>query len=692
MPESKLRFFFEPRTVAVIGAGRRRGGVGAEIFHSLAAGGFRGRAVPVNPNARDVDGVGAFATVSDVPGSVDLAVIAVPAACVDAAVDDCLVKGVPAIVVITAGFGEMDAAGRAREAALRDRVRAAGARMIGPNCMGVANMDPDVRLNATFSPAFPPPGAVALSSQSGALGLAILDYAKRLNLGMSNFVSIGNKADVSTNDLIEFWADDPRTSVILMYVESFGNPRRFSRMARRVARIKPIVAVKAGRTTSGARAASSHTGALASSDTLVDALFHQCGVIRTDTLEELFDVGLLLANQPVPAGPRVGILTNAGGPGILAADACEARGLLLPPLSAETVAALRAFLPASAGLANPVDMLATASAEDYRRAIPIILADPAIDSLLTIFIPPLVTDAADVASAIGAAGRRAAKPMLVTFLGAEGMTDALAPVPSYRFPESAAHALARAANFADWLATPAGDIPVLDGINNAAARAVIASASVSPAGWLSPCDAGALLEACAIPQARVTCVTSEDAAVAVATRVGYPVVLKAAGAAILHKTEAHAVRTDLRDAAAVRTAYREFASRMGKDVEQILVQPRVPDGVEFLVGVTFDPTFGHVLVCGLGGTLVEVLRDTSCRLHPLTDRDAADMIDGLRGAVLLRGFRGTPARKESALRDVLLRVSALVELCPEIVELDINPVIVTTTAATAVDVRIRIQR
>ena len=264
MPESKLRFFFEPRTVAVIGAGRRRGGVGAQIFHSLAAGGFRGRAVPVNPNARDVDGVGAFATVSDIPGGVDLAVIAVPAACVDAAVDDCLVKGVPAIVVITAGFGEMDAAGRAREAALRDRVRAAGARMIGPNCMGVANMDPDVRLNATFSPAFPPPGAVALSSQSGALGLAILDYAKRLNLGMSNFVSIGNKADVSTNDLIEFWADDPRTSVILMYVESFGNPRRFSRMARRVARIKPIVAVKAGRTTSGARAASSHTGALAS--------------------------------------------------------------------------------------------------------------------------------------------------------------------------------------------------------------------------------------------------------------------------------------------------------------------------------------------------------------------------------------------------------------------------------------------
>ena len=282
--------------------------------------------------------------------------------------------------------------------------------------------------------------------------------------------------------------------------------------------------------------------------------------------------------------------------------------------------------------------------------------------------------------------------MLVTFHGAEGMTDALAPVPSYRFPESAAHALARAANFRDWLATPSGDIPVLDGINNAAARAVIASASVSPAGWLSPCDAGALLEACAIPRARVTCVTSEDAAVAVATRVGYPVVLKAAGAAILHKTEAHAVRTDLRDAAAVRTAYREFASRMGKDVEQILVQPRVPDGVEFLVGVTFDPTFGHVLVCGLGGTLVDVLRDTSCRLHPLTDRDAADMIDGLRGAVLLRGFRGTPARKESALRDVLLRVSALVELCPEIVELDINPVIVTTTAATAVDVRIRIQR
>jgi acyl-CoA synthetase (NDP forming) len=563
--------------------------------------------------------------------------------------------------------------------------------MIGPNCMGVVNTDPDVRLNATFSPAFPPPGSIALSSQSGALGLAILEYAKRLNLGMSHFVSIGNKADVSTNDLIEFWADDARTRVILLYVESFGNPRRFSRIARRVARTKPIVALKAGRSLSGARAASSHTGALAASDNLVDALFEQCGVIRTDTLEELFDVARLLAHQPAPADRRVAILTNAGGPGILAADACEALGLTLPRLSPATAAALRAFLPASAGLSNPVDMLATASAGDYARAIPLLLDDASVDSLLTIFIPPLVTDAGAVAGAIHDAARHAVKPVMATFLGAEGVADTLAPVPCYRFPESAAHALARAVAYRRWRERPAGQIPSLPGTDPDAARRILERARLLPGGWLPPSDAASLLETFGIPHAPLLAVTSEADAAAAAERIGFPVVLKGAGAAILHKTEARAVHPDLRSAEDVRDGYRALAGRTADGIDQILLQPMITGGVEFLVGVTFDVTFGHVIVCGLGGTLVEVLRDTALRLHPLTDRDAGEMIDGLRGAVLLRGFRGGPVRNEAALRDVLLRVSALVEACPAILELDLNPVIVTTGSAVTVDVRIRVQ-
>lgn len=410
-----LASFFVPQVIAVVGAGRRRGAIGSEVFHNLWAGGFRGQVFAVNPHAGPIDGAMAWPTVRSIPAAVDLAVIAVPCAAVEGAVDDCLAAHVKAIVILSAGFAEVGGSGRELEAAIRDKIRRAGARMIGPNCMGILNSDPAVHMNATFSPGFPPAGSIAFSSQSGALGLAILECAQQLNLGMSNFASIGNKADVSTNDLLEYWETDDRTSVILLYVESFGNPRRFGEIARRVSRYKPIAAVKSGRGRSGARAASSHTGALAASDTAVAALFRDAGVIRTDTVEELFHVGALLAHQPLPAGGRVAIVTNAGGPGILAADACDARGLSLATLSEPTVAALRAFLPTAASTGNPVDMLATASADDYRRALPLILQDANVDCVLAIFIPPLVTRADDVAAAISASARETSKTVLATF-------------------------------------------------------------------------------------------------------------------------------------------------------------------------------------------------------------------------------------------------------------------------------------
>ena len=687
---ASLRPFFEPRTVAVVGAGRTRGGIGAEIFHNLAAGGFRGLVFPVNASAAYVEGIAAYPTVSAIPQSVDLAVIAVPAACVDAVVDDCIRKKVRAIVVITAGFGETGTAGRAREAALLDKVRAAGMRMIGPNCMGVVNADPAVRLNATFAPSSPPPGRVAFSSQSGALGLAILEYARRLNLGISTFASIGNKADVSSNDLIQYWADDPRTDVILLYLESFGNPRKFSQIARRVARRKPIVAVKAGRSRSGTRAAASHTGALAASDTAVDALFRQAGVIRTDTLEELFDVAMLLAHQPVPAGSRVAVLTNAGGPAILAADACEASGLTLPALAGQTIAALRAFLPQAASVGNPVDMLATASADHYRRAIPLLLADPAVDSLIVIFIPPLVTDTSDVAEAIVETTRRAAKPVLATFLGAIGASEALAPVPCFTFPEAAARALARAAAYGRWKTKPSGTVVTFTDCRTEDARAVIGRALPAGGGWLAPDDAQALVAAFGIPAVHTVVVDNEEAAVRAARGVGFPVVLKGTGPALLHKTESRAVALELTDEDAVRRAHADLVARLGTALTGVLVQPMVAPGTEMFVGATLDPTFGHIVLCGSGGTLLELVNDVACGLHPLTDTSAQEMLDAIRGVALVRGFRGAPRGDEAALHDLLLRVSALLAACPEISEMDLNPVIVHPTGLQAVDVRVRI--
>ena len=682
-----MRVVFEPKSIAVVGASRTRGSVGAEIFHNLIAGGFRGGLFPINRHATAIEGMPAYRSVRDVPVPIDLVVVAVPSECVDATVDECIEKRVQAIVVISAGFSEIGPEGRARELRIREKVRQAGLRLVGPNCMGVLNTDPRQPLNATFSPVFPPTGPVAFSSQSGALGLAVLEGAKRLNLGLSSFVSVGNKADVSTNDLLEYWEHDRRTSVILMYVESFGNPRRFAEIARRVGRQKPIIALKAGRSESGARAAASHTGALAASDSLVDALFKDSGVIRTRTVEEMFETAALLAHQRLPAGPRVAILTNAGGPGILAADACEAHGLTLSALSAETREALKAFLPAAANLTNPVDMIATASADDYRKAIPLLLQDPGVDSLLTIFIPPLVTRSNDVANAIAERTRGARKPVLATFFGAEGVPDLISPVPCYTFPESAARALAHATRYSRWRNHPVGSVPMLTGFNAEAARRILRRGAEDH-GWLAPLAVSALLEACGIPAAPTRLVVNAAGAVAAAHQLGFPVVLKGVGPALVHKTEARAVHVDLRNETDVLKAQHTLLRR--PDVHGVLVQPMIKSGVEMFVGAAFDSSFGHVVMCGSGGTMVELVRDTAGRLAPLTDRAAIEMLEETRACVLLRGFRGSPPCDEAAFRDILLRTSALVEACPEISELDFNPVIVTTAGAIVVDARVRV--
>ena len=691
--QASMKAFFEPKSVAVVGAGHKRGGIGAEVFHNLIAAGFQGVVYPVNKNAPIVGSVSAYPRVTDIPGEVDLAIIVVPAEEAAAVVDDCIAKGVHGIVIISAGFDEVGAEGRAREAALLEKVRDAGVRLIGPNCLGIINTDSAVALNATFSPVYPPEGRIAMSTQSGALGLAILDYARRLNLGISTFVSVGNKADVSSNDLIQYWAEDPRTDVILLYLESFGNPRKFGRIAKRIARTKPIVVVKSGRSRAGARAASSHTGALATTDAVASALFRQAGIIRTDTFEELFDVANLLAHQPVPAGNRVAILTNAGGPGILAADACEAHGLELPMLNDSTISELRSFLPATASVANPVDMIASASPEQFLKATRALLADKHVDSLIVIFIPPLVTDPEAVAAAIvEGAKETGGKPVLANFMSAKGAPEILGRIPSYEFPESAASALGKVTAYGEWRRKPSGTVPTFADINVDDAKAIVEKALKRGGGWLSPAEIGALFRAVGIPVAKSRLVTSLDDALKAAEKIGLPVAMKATGPAIIHKTEVGGVLLNLADEAAVRRAYDGLTTRLGADMTGVVIQEMVPGGVEVVVGATLDKTFGPLVLYGSGGILVELLNDVAFRIHPLADADVREMINEVKGTALLRGYRGSQPADEAALSELILRVSALLEICPQIQEMDANPVKVLETGVIVVDARVRVDR
>ncbi len=709
---------FRPRSVAVIGASRERGTIGAEIFHNLLEHGFRGPVYPVNPKATVVQSVQAYPTIADVPGPVDLAVIVVPAAAATEILEACGKAGVRAAVVISAGFKETGEAGLARERELVDCAKRHGMRLLGPNCLGVLNTEAGVRLDATFAPTYPPAGRIAFSSQSGALGLAILEYAAELNLGISQFVSVGNKADVSGNDLLEFWENDPGTDLILLYLESFGNPRRFTQIARRVGRVKPIVAVKSGRTRAGVRAAASHTGSLAGSDAAVDALFTQSGVIRTDTIEELFDVAMLLAHQPVPRGSRVAIVTNAGGPGIMASDACESHGLEVPSLADATVAALREFLPREASTRNPVDMIASAAPGSFERAIPLVAADPNVDAVLVIYVPPIVTLPLDVAQAIvrgtaaatADAARRneAPKPVLSCFLGKHGMTGSLqslheGKIPSYAFPESAAIALSRAVRYGRWRSEPEGTLLRFDDADVTAARAAIARARARPGAeptvWLDPEETREVLQAygIAVPQSRVARTVTE--AVAAAEAFGFPVVLKLVSSSITHKSDVGGVALDLRNAQDVRDAYAGIERRMeaggGKAMmEGVLVQPMIQDGAEAIVGMVHDPSFGPLVMFGLGGVQVELLKDVAFRVQPLSDHDARDLVRGVRGFPLLAGYRGAPPRDVPVLEELLLRVSQLAGEHEDVVEMDLNPVKVLAPrrGCLVVDARIAVRR
>jgi acetyl coenzyme A synthetase (ADP forming)-like protein len=700
-----IRAFLHPRSVAVLGASRQANSIGAALVTNIRGSGFTGGVYPVNPKADEIGGLKAYPSLSAIGAPVDLALIAVPAPFVEQSLRDCASAGVRGAVVISSGFGEVSAEGRMQEKSLRDLARHAGMRMVGPNCMGLLNTDPACSLNATFVPSWPPAGNIGMLSQSGALGYVILEHMQCLNIGLSTFVSVGNKADVSGNDLLCYWAEDPATKVIVLYLESFGNPRRFARIAPEVARLKPIVAVKAGRSAAGTRAASSHSAALASLDVAVDALFEQAGVIRTDTLEELMDVAILLSSQPIPAGPRVGLITNGGGPGILLADACEARGLKVPEFSPETVSRLRDILPSQASLANPVDMIASAKADHYAAAIKMAGADPNVDSLIVIYIPPRLHPPEEVAQAIAEAAGEVPmdKPVLTVFTSWRGAPPMLSNgprgrLPSYSFPENAARALAAAEKYGRWRTRSRGSILALEAKAKAAIRTVIDRALHERTGpfWLEPAELTAVLEAAGIEVAAAE-QTSFTEAPEVAERMGYPLVLKIQSKGVVHKSDIGGVILGLNSRDEVVAALGELEKRMrrmGVPLDRVLLQREICAGIEALVGVTTDPTFGPLLVCGLGGVLVEVLKDVSFRLTPVSDDDSEEMVSRLRSAVLLDGYRGAPAGDRPALTRLIQRVSAMVELIPELRELDLNPVKVLEpgSGAVVVDGRMRIGR
>lgn len=696
-----LRAVFSPASIAVIGASRDVETIGGLVFDNLRQGRYRGAVYPVNPAADVVQSVAAYPTVAACPTVPDLAIVCVPAEHVIDVVSDAAEAGTRAAVIISAGFGEIGAEGRAREAQLLEVARRYGIRIIGPNCMGVMNAGEDVRMNATFSQVFPDTGTVAFSSQSGALGLAILAGAKRLGLTMSSFASVGNKIDISGNDLIQYWESDDDTQVVLLYLESFGNPRKFGRIARRVGRTKPIVAVKSGRTRAGERAASSHTGALAAGDVAVDALFEQAGVVRTETLSELFAAAAVLANQPLPTGRRIAILTNGGGPGILAADACEAAGLEVSELTRETRDELRGFLPPQAGIGNPVDMIASASAQTYGRALRTLAADPGVDMVLVIFIPPIVTTATDVADQMAEAvdDIDGEVPVVGVFMLEEGAPRRLteAGIPSFGYPEEAVRALGQVARYAEWRHRPLGHIVEVTDVDADAARVVVDDALAErDEVWLTARQTQAVLRAFGIPTARTHPVSDPEQAAAAQREIGAAVAVKLA--APIHKTELDGVRLGLETPDDAAAAVREMSEVLHGDghedllADGFVVQEMVSHGVEMLVGSSHDPTFGPVLMVGLGGTLVELLADVRVRIHPVTDHDVDDMLIGLRGYPLLTGYRGSDPVDVLALKNVLFRVSALLEDVPEIAELDMNPVFVHTNGVAVVDARIRLSR
>lgn len=702
---SSLDPILRPRSVAVIGASRRENSIGWQIVDNLLEHGFTGPVYPINPTAPSIHSIRAYASIADVPERVDLAVIVVPSDTVNVVVRQCVEAGVRGLVVISAGFREIGGLGLEREEELLAILRGTGIRMVGPNCMGVINTHERICLNATFAPAMPPRGPVAFISQSGAMGVSILDHAESLGIGMSQFVSSGNKADVSGNDLLEYWKDDEATKLVLMYLESFGSPSHFVDLGREITRTKPIFIVKSGRTGAGAQAAASHTGALGQTELVTDAIIAQAGVIRAQSIHELFDLAMAFSKQPLPAGNRVAIVTNAGGPGIIIADACEANGLEVAALGKATQNKLRAQLPVEASVRNPVDLIASATADAYQFALHCVMEDPGIDAAIAAFVPPLGIHTQDVAEAIVRVnGQHPHKPLLAVLMGRQGLPAGMAElheadIPGYIFPESAARAMGTMWRYARMRDRSTGEVVTFDTDDEAVERILDATLARGECK-LNEGDALRVLDAYGIDVVPWSFVEQTDEAtfsrrvVETASRLGFPVALKIVSPEISHKTDVGGVvlglRSDDEIVHALETRLAAVVRTGDVTIDGVIVQRMASAGRETIVGLTRIPRVGPMVMFGLGGVYVEIMRDVVLRLCPLHDVDAQEMIGQVKLHKLLGGVRGEPPRDVETLADTLLRISQLAVRHDRISEMDINPLMSYERGAAAIDARIQL--
>jgi acetyl coenzyme A synthetase (ADP forming)-like protein len=695
-----LDAIFAPRAVAVIGASPDPARLGHRVLRNIIDHGYAGRILPIHPRATAILGLPSYPKVSVAPGPIDLAVVVVPARAVLDVVEDCGRAGVAGLVVISAGFKEVGGPGRALEQQLLERVRHHGMRMIGPNCLGI--IDTTTRLNASFAALMPAAGEIAFMSQSGALCTAILDWSAGRGIGFSRFVSLGNKADVDEVALLRSWGADPTNRVILAYLEGIADGPAFIAAARDVTRHTPVVAIKSGTTAAGTRAISSHTGALAGSERAYEAAFGQSGVLRARSMQELFDVALAFAYQPPIGGDRIAIVTNAGGPGIIATDAIEHSGMRLAELGDATLARLRAGLPPAASCANPIDVIGDARADRYEVALAAALADPAVDAVLVLFTPQAGSEPERTAEVIARLAAQHGKPMLTSYMGAASIGPALAilnqrRIPNYAFPEQAVAALRALVHQHAWCTRPAGE-HVSFAVDRARVRALFAGVRAAGRIELGEIEAREVLDAYGMCLPRSELAHSPEQAAALAEQIGFPVVMKISSPDILHKSDIGGVRVGIADAAAARDAYEviEYRARTySRDaaIWGVLVQEQVRHGREVLVGVSRDPQFGPLIGVGLGGIYVEVLQDVAFRLAPLTREEVREQIRSIRSYPLLRGVRGDPPADLAAIEDVVLRVAQLADDFPEIVEMDINPLVVypNSEGAMVVDARIILQ-
>jgi acetyltransferase len=687
--DKTLNKIFKPKSIAVIGASKRKDSLGYIIVDNLIKSDFNGTIYPVNPKGEVIHSLRSYKSVLEIPDEVDLAIVVVPKEKVFEVVDECGKKGIKGLVTITAGFKEVGGAGIEREKQLVEKIKSYGMRMIGPNCMGVINTDPEIKMNATFSPVSALEGNIAFMSQSGALGVVILGFAREINLGFSQFASVGNKANISGNDLLEYWKDDSRTQVILLYLESFGNPRHFTQLAREITKKKPIIAVKAGRTLAGAKAVSSHTGVLAGIDLAVDALFEQCGVIRVTSIEELFDLSLAFTGQPIPKGNRIAILTNAGGPGIMATDACVSLGLELAQFSNETKEKLKKGLPEEASVNNPVDMIASANEESYRHSLDCVLDDPNVDSVLVIFVtPPASVSSLKVAKSILEVREKYSdKPVLGCLMGKEEIWSGIQElkkhkIPIYTFPEGAAKALSSLEKYRRWINRPEGKIKTFV-VDKEKVKNIIEKAKQEKRSRLTDEEVRNILQIYGFPLTKSALTKNIDSAIEFYRKIKSPVVLKVTSKKIVHKSDIGGVIVDLRNESELKDGYQKIKMNLEKhnllnDIDGITIQEMVKGGKETILGMTVDPSFGPLIMFGLGGVYVEVLKDVSFKVLPITDIDAKEMIASIKGYEILKGIRGELPVDMDILVESLQRLSQLVMDFDEIIELDMNPFIVSS--------------